>query len=69
MNAVYGMLLGAGVLVLALWGARTLWRFYNSPDAERYRRTAMQGPFAPLSEEHLAADEARKRGRSQHGEP
>jgi hypothetical protein len=69
MNTVYWMLLGAGLLALVLWGARTLWRYYNSPDAERYRRTAMQGPFTPLSEADLAADEARKHGRAQHGEP
>ena len=69
MNAVYFMVLGAGVLALVVWAARTLWRYYNSPDAERYRRTAMQGPFAPLSETDLAADEARKRGRWQDGEP
>ena len=69
MDSVYFMLLGAGVLALAAWGVRTLWRFYNSPDAERYRRTAMQGPFAPLSQAELAAEEARQRERSQHGEP
>ena len=69
MDTLYWMLLGAGLLALALWGARTLWRSYNSPDAERYRRSAMQGPFAPLSETDLTADAARQRGRSQHGEP
>jgi len=69
MNTVYWMLLGAGLLALALWAARTLWRLYNSPDAERYRRTAMQGPFTPLSDEDLAVDAARKSGRAQHGEP
>ncbi len=69
MNTVYWMLLGAGLLALALWGVRTLWRFYNSPRAERYRRISMQGPFTPLSEADLAADEARRRGRAQDGEP
>ena len=69
MDNVYFIVLGAGVLALALWGARALWRYYNSPDAERYRRTAMQGPFTPLSEADLAADKARQSGRSRHGEP
>ncbi len=53
-------LCGAGVLALAVWGGVVLFRFHNSPDAERYRRTAMQGPFTPLSDADLAADEKRK---------
>lgn len=60
MDTVYVMLLGAGLLAVVAWGAITLFRFYNSPNAERYRRTAMQGPFAPLSAEDIAADEKRK---------
>ena len=59
-DAYYFLLCGAGVLALRVWGAVTLFRFYDSPDAERYRRTAMQGPFAPLSEENIAADEKRR---------
>lgn len=60
MNTIYFVLCGAGVLGLVAWGAITLFRFYNSPNAERYRRTAMQGPFVPLSAEDIAADEKRK---------
>jgi hypothetical protein len=60
MNTVYFVLCSAGVLGLAVWGAVTLFRFYDSPDAERYRRNAMQGPFVPLSKEDIAADEKRK---------
>jgi hypothetical protein len=63
MNTVYFMLLGAGLPALAVWDARTLWRYDNSADAERYRRTAMQGPFVPLSEEDIAADGKWQRGR------
>ncbi len=55
-------LCGAGGLALVVWGLIVLFRYYNSPDAERHRRTAMQGPFAPLSDADLAADEKRKNG-------
>ena len=63
MNTFYLWLGGAGVLAVLVWALVILFRFYNSPDAERYRRTAMQGPFAPLSEADLAADEKRIRDR------
>ena len=60
MNTFYWVLCSVGVLAVAVWAAITLFRFYNSPDAERYRRTEMQGPFVPLSKEDIAADEKRK---------
>ena len=63
MDKVYWMSLGAGVLARAACGAGTLWRHHNSPNAERYRRTAMQGRFAPLSDQDLAAAEKRQSGR------
>jgi len=63
MTAFYLWLCGAGVLAVVVWAGVILFRFYNSPDAERYRRTATQGAFAPLSEADLAADEKRIRER------
>jgi hypothetical protein len=63
MNPLHLWLWGAGVFGVVAWIAVILFRFYNSPDAERYRRTAIQGPFAPLSEADLAADEKRIRER------
>ena len=59
--AFYGVC-GAGALALGAWALVVLFRFYNSPDAERYRRTAMQVPFAPLSDADNAADEKRRGG-------
>jgi hypothetical protein len=61
-DAVFYWLCGAGVFALVAWALVILFRFYNSPDAERYRRTAMQGPFAPLSDADNAADEKRESG-------
>lgn len=43
------------VALMAYW----MLKFYNSPDAERYRKRRVQGPFVPLSEADLAEDEAR----------
>jgi hypothetical protein len=63
MNPLHLWLWGAGVCAVVAWIAVILFRFYNSPDAERYRRAAMQGPFAPVSEADLAADEKRIRER------
>lgn len=44
----------AGVLV-----ALKLFRYYNSPEAERHSKRRMQGPFVPLSSEEIAEDEDR----------
>jgi heme/copper-type cytochrome/quinol oxidase subunit 2 len=55
--AVLVMFVVAGLLVYLLF------KFYNSPDGERYRKREMQGPFVPLSEADLAEDEARIRVR------
>ena len=37
-----------------------LFKLYNSPDGERYRKRSMQGPFVPLDAEEIAEDAARK---------
>lgn len=63
MNTFCLWLCGAGVFAMAAWALVTLFRFHNSPDAERFRRTAMQDPFAPLSDDAIATDEKRKNGR------
>ena len=46
-------------LAAGIYSAYKLLKFYNSPDAERYRKRSMQGPFVPLSAEDIAQDEAR----------
>jgi hypothetical protein len=63
-DMLFYWLCGAGVGALLAWAGLILFRYYNSPDAERHRRTAMQGPFAPLSEEDIAADEKRRNSRT-----
>ncbi|MBC7617934.1 MAG: hypothetical protein H7293_02900 [Candidatus Saccharibacteria bacterium] len=40
--------------------AYLLYKLYNSPDGERYRKRSMQGPFVPLDAEEIAQDAARK---------
>jgi hypothetical protein len=60
-TTAYFLVGGAGVIALLCGIAWLLFRDYNSADAERRRRIAMQGPFVPLSEEDIAEDEARRR--------
>ena len=54
------------LLMLVVWvplAAFIAWRWlkaFNSPDGERYMKRRMQGPFAPLGADEIAADEARK---------
>jgi hypothetical protein len=62
MTPFYWFLCSLAGLALVIWLAVTLFRFYNSPDAERYRRLDMQGPFVPLSKQDIEADEKRKTG-------
>lgn len=51
------------VVILPLWAFAAVkwWKFFNSPDGERYRKRRMQGPFVPLSQQDIADDEARMR--------
>ena len=56
------------LMLLVLWGPAVLYlgyRFiktFNSPQGERLARRAAQGPFAPLSQQEQAEDEARLHG-------
>ena len=52
------LLVAALIFVVALMAYRML-KFYHSPDAERYLKRRLQGPFVPLSETDLAEDDAR----------
>jgi hypothetical protein len=63
MNFDTTLLLVTVLFVIAVLLAYQLFKFFNSPDAERYRKRRMQGPFVPLSEADLAEDEARIRAR------
>ena len=47
-------------LIAAPLVAYRLYKLYNSPDGERYRKRSMQGPFVPLDAEEIAQDAARK---------
>lgn len=63
------------MVLLVLWGPAVLYlgyrfiKMFNSPDGERLRRRATQGPFVPLSAEDIAEDEARILARKQGGQP
>lgn len=59
MNDDTTLLVVTVLFVIAALLAYQLFKFYNSPDAERYRKRKMQGPFVPLSEADIAEDEAR----------
>jgi hypothetical protein len=50
------------VLCLPLVGylAYKWFKVFNSADGERYMKRRMQGPFAPLSADESAAEDARK---------
>lgn len=55
------ILLMAVVLVPLMAFLAWRWiRIFNSPDGERYLKRRLQGPFAPLSAQDNAEDEARK---------
>jgi hypothetical protein len=63
MNVTYVFAVFALICVVALIGLWKVFRVFNSPDGERYRRMKMQGPFAPLSAEDVVADEQSSRER------
>jgi hypothetical protein len=50
---------GVIVLVALIVGVRYLFRMWNSPDAERYSRMTIQGPFVPFGEEDIGAEKRR----------
>lgn len=59
------------LMLLVLWGPAVLYlgyrfiKMFNSPDGERYAKQRMQGPFVPLSEDDIAADQARQHSHQQ----